>query len=343
VLPLIQIAAVGGVAALSWLVCMPAAVCAERGRARRTGLAAATLVLLGVWAYGVRRLGADVLGDPGPTARLAVVGGHNADAALPARYAAETLGRPPAALTVWPEAALPGYLQDEPAVRATLTKVTTHAGWLLAGGRRHTGRGAVWRAHNSAVLLDPGGRVVAAYDKTRLVPLAESRVPLPGLGGIPPRPFEAGDGTQSALVAGRLSIGPLVCWEAAFPDPARRWARAGVHVLVNLTSDQDLGTGADQQIAFSRFRAVETGRWLVRASGARSPLLIDPRGRLHDANGLDVPLDVPPATPWVRYGDILPWAAILVLGIGAIAPAVRRGCERRAAPRHERRGAPPPR
>jgi len=276
---LAQVAELTGVAGLSFVVLMPAAALAERGRARIVGLvAAAALLVLGV-GFGARRLGAiDGAPDAPDGVLVRIAGGHAADADPLAAYAAASVSAPPATLTIWPETAQLGYLQDEPAARALLTDTAARVGWLLVGTLRHDGRGPARRYYNSAVLFAPDGTPRGVYDKRFLVPFAErSPWPFPSLVA---RPFTPGTAMPAPLEAGPLRIGPLVCWESIFPDPARRFARAGVDLLANLTSDRDLGAGAVQHIAFSRFAAIETRRWLVRASGGADSLLIDPAGRV---------------------------------------------------------------
>jgi len=164
-----------------------------------------------------------------------------------------------------------------------------------------------------SIAFDADGRLRSTYDKRRLVPFGE-RSPLPALATVP-RPFSAGT-ADAPLATDRLRVGPLVCWEAIFPALARRYAEQGVDVLVNLTSDRDLGTGASQQLAFSRFRAIETRRWLVRASGTGATVLVDPAGRVHRADTLHLgpPSGRAGRTIYVRFGETMSWlsAALLV-------------------------------
>jgi apolipoprotein N-acyltransferase len=318
-LPLAQVAELTGVAGLSFLVLMPAAALAERGRTRVVGLCvAAALVLAGV-VFGARRL-ATITADPDvPEGVLVrVVGGLAADADPLASYAAASIGEPPASLTIWPETAYLGYLQDDADARALVTRTAAQAGWLLFGTLRHEGRGTSRRYYNDAILIDPGGAVRGVYDKRFLVPFAErSPWPFPSLVA---RPFTPGTATPAPLTAGSLRVGPLVCWESIFPDPARRFARDGVDLLANLTSDRDLGAGAVQHVAFSRFAAIETRRWLVRASGGDDSLLIDPAGRLLRRSLLRVPHRAAAGETFiVRHDGWVTPAAVGLLALGAAA------------------------
>ena len=63
-----------------------------------------------------------------------------------------------------------------------------------------------------------------------------------------------------------ITVGPLICYEDAFPDLARGSALAGSDVLAVLTNDAWYGEGgaAIQHAALSVLRAVETRRPVLR-------------------------------------------------------------------------------
>lgn len=328
--PLAQVAELTGVPGLSFLVQMPAAALAERGRTRVLGLGVTLVLVVAGTFFGMGRLH-DFYVDPDDPdgALVRIVGGHaDAPDALE-RYAAASLIEPPAALTIWPETAMLGYLQDDAPARALVSRTASQVGWLLLGTLRHDGRGAARQYFNGAWLVDASGAVRGVYDKHELVPFAErSPWPFPSL---VERPFTPGPPAPAPLAAGPLSVGPLICWESIFPEPSRRYALAGVDVLVNLTSDRDLGGGAVQHIAFSRFRAIETRRWLVRASGGADSLLIDPAGRLLRRSELRVVPWRGPETFVVRYDGWVTLASIVVLLAtfgGASLRTVVRGAPR---------------
>ena len=313
VLPLAQLAELTGVAGLSFLVLLPAAAAAEPRPARTVGLLTSAAAVAATLLFGGIRLRTLPAFDPGGEPDLAVVSGLNLAADPLAAYVAASATAPPAPLTVWPEAAVPGYLSDDPSAAGAVARAARTRGWLLLGAPRHEISGGARRYFNSVLLFDADGRLRNTYDKRRLVPFGE-RSPLPALSTVP-RPFSAGT-ADAPLATDRLRIGPLVCWEAIFPALARRYAEQGVDVLVNLTSDRDLGTGASQQLAFSRFRAIETRRWLVRASGTGATVLVDPAGRVHRADTLRLgpPSGRAGRTIYVRFGETMSWlsAALLV-------------------------------
>jgi len=333
-LALAQIAELGGVGSLSFLVLIPAAALAASGRERIIGLAAALVAALAAATFGASRLAAPTPAEAGDSVTVRVVSGHNLDADSLLGYFQATTGGPPAALLIWPENAVTSYLEDDPVARATVAQVARTRGWFLLGAPRYEGSGAARRYFNSALLFDPGGERRGVYDKQWLVPLAE-RSPLPFLHTVE-RPFTSGSPQPPPLVAGRLRVGPLVCWDAVFPEPALSYTRAGVDLLVNLTSDQDLGRGALQLLAFSRFRAIETRRWLVRASGTGATYLVDPLGRVHEGDTLRLlPGAGSPPTFYARHAGIVVWApAVLLVLLVAIGWR-----ERMVVPHRERSSA----
>src|SRR5262249_48559547 len=123
-------------------------------------------------------------------------------------------------LVVWPENAMTFFLDEEAAYRHVIAAtLSPHGTQLLAGGPRRAVEGAATRFVNSAFLVAPAGAILAAYEKRRLVPLAES---FPLLGGDAlrerfgrVREFSVGAETRPLPTA----VGPagvLICNEAMF-------------------------------------------------------------------------------------------------------------------------------
>jgi len=85
-----------------------------------------------------------------------------------------------------------------------------------------------------------------------------------------------------------------------------------------------------QHAAIAPFRAIEEGRFLLRAANAGPSEIIDPRGRVIASLALGargvLTGRVAPRTGltwYARYGDVLPWAALVASAI-AVAPRVAR-------------------
>jgi len=109
-----------------------------------------------------------------------------------------------------------------------------------------------------------------------------------------------------------ISYGSLICYESLFPEEARHRVRNGAQVLVNITNDAWYGTtpAAWQHFQAARMRAVETGRYVLRAANTGITAIIQPDGTVADT----VPWWTQTVllgsyqlsdqqTPYVRWGD----------------------------------------
>jgi len=143
--------------------------------------------------------------------------------------------------------------------------------------------------YNSAVMVNEEGRLVAQYDKIRLMPFGEY-VPLPRwLPGVSYIPTMVGDFTPGAqytlMPLGRAQTGVFICFESAFPFIARHFAGEGADVLVNISNDGYLGPTPVQRqhLANTVFRAVENNRAVVRVTNTGITAYITERGDVLDA------------------------------------------------------------
>jgi apolipoprotein N-acyltransferase len=167
------------------------------------------------------------------------------------------------------------------------------------------------------LLYTAEGRLADRYQKRRLVPFGEF-VPFGSvLGRLIPAtrqgvPYDKvpGDRLEPLLIDG-VRVGPLICWESAYPGDARQLTRDGAQVLLVMTNNASFGTGAGprQHLAAGQLRAVESGRTIVQAAVTGISAVIDPAGRTHFETGLYqdtvVRVPAPPrsgTTPYVRFG-----------------------------------------
>ena len=92
--------------------------------------------------------------------------------------------------------------------------------------------------------------------------------------------------TRSGLVDGHR-VAAFICYEAIFPDLVRDFAARGAELLVNITNDAWYGrtSAPHQHLAMAAFRAVENGKYLVRAANTGISAVVDPRGRVLAAHG----------------------------------------------------------
>lgn len=334
-----QVAAFGGVYAVSFVCVVSGAALAELACApRRAAGAVATAVacLLLTAGVGAWRLGHE--DDGGERLRVALVQGNvpnawradvgRSDEALHAFVdtTRPILARDPA-LVVWPENAVSFLVAPNERFGVAiggLLSTRTPRPLLLAGAPRYeqTAPGHV-AFFNSAWLFDGDGAARAIYDKRRLVPFAEyapvTRVP--GLAWRFDAPGDYTPGTDAVVFREPAPFGVLVCYEAIYPALARDLVRGGARFLVNVSNDAWFGTlaGLEQHLASAAFRAVETGRALVRATNTGVTAMIGPSGRLlarfpADVRGawiVEVPLR-DGTTPYARYGDV--FGVVCVLG-----------------------------
>ena len=182
---------------------------------------------------------------------------------------------------------------------------------------------------NAAVVYAPNGTVVDRYDKVKRVPFGEY-VPFRSLlerfnSELPGRDALAGD--QPAIVqtpAGRFGV--VISWEVFFGTRARDAISHDGSVLLNPTNGSSywLTIVQTQQIASSRLRAMETGRWVLQAAPTGLTAIITPDGEVIDRTAVSERAVVQGTvetreglTIYTRLGD---WP-MLVLGLGLVAGA----------------------
>ncbi len=78
------------------------------------------------------------------------------------------------------------------------------------------------------------------------------------------------------------TLGVVISWEVFFPDRARDAISHGGEVLLNPTNGSSywLDILQSQQVASSRLRAIETGRWTLQAAPTGFSAIVTPRGHL---------------------------------------------------------------
>lgn len=200
---------------------------------------------------------------------------------------------------------------------------------------------------NAQIVVNPDGTLGDRYDKVRRVPFGEF-VPLRGLLealGAPvdriPRDALPGDSIANLRIADTV-VGVAISWEVFFAGRANEGIENGGAILLNPTNGSSY-TGTilqTQQIASSRLRAIETGRWVVQVSPTGFSAFVSPDGEVFDRTGVSeqrvIVRDVPMRegrTVYSRVGDqsvlVLLVAALLTLVVHRRTP-LRRLMTRRA-------------
>ncbi len=235
---------------------------------------------------------------------------------------------PKSDLIVWPEAAVPFFLERMPGWRRWL--LSQMRSWhtpVLFGGLKLHGRGAL----NGLFLFEPGEERLQFVGKHHLVPFGEY-VPswLPWIHALVPHIADFRAATDSGiLTAARGRYGSLVCYEAIFPQEGRLRARKAT-VLVNVTNDAWYGRtpAAWQHLQAARMRAVETGRFLLRAANTGITAIVAPDGSMR----MSMPWFTQGAligtyknsnahTPYMRWGD---WPLLFLFSMPLAAAWLQR-------------------
>jgi len=241
---------------------------------------------------------------------------------------------------IWPEAAVPFFLDQEETLRRAIAQTMPTGALLFTGSPRRTPPGVtppkVW---NSLLVLNDQGDVITHYDKSHLVPFGEY---LPfrnmldslfGKGAIKKitagtLDFSAGAGPVSlSLPQGFPPFSGLVCYEVIFPCAVVNSSQGRPGWIINVTNDAWYGrtSGPYQHLDISRFRAIEEGIPLVRAANSGISAVFDAYGRAVASIGLgetgivDVSLPAPTRLIpfYAQWGD---WVTfMLILGTLALA------------------------
>jgi apolipoprotein N-acyltransferase len=163
---------------------------------------------------------------------------------------------------------------------------------LLEGDNTHG------RRYNTALLLEPNGRIDVMYHKKHRVPFGEY-VPfvdwLPAMKQLTPYDFDYAiwpgpEFTRFSLpaegTARPVTFGALICYEDTDPEIARPYGgsdgKPPADFLINLSNDGwfDGTPEHEEHLAICRFRAVEMRRSVARAVNMGVSALIDGNGRV---------------------------------------------------------------
>lgn len=230
------------------------------------------------------------------------------------RYWSLSEQAPPSDLIVWPESAIPAYLDEiDSGYLEKLRRVSQAAqvDFLIGVMERDRDK----RHYYNAVIgigSQPG-----IYRKQHLVPFGEYppfdplfRWLMRNL-QIPMSDFSAGPPAQPPLTAAGQLIGVTVCYEDAFGEEVIRTLPQAT-LLVNVSEDAWFGDSLAswQRLQMARMRARETGRSMLRAANTGPSAVIDHRGEVlaispqFQVRALTAVVQpMQGATPYVRYGN----------------------------------------
>lgn len=224
---------------------------------------------------------------------------------------------------VWPETALPMFAnQARPyleRLQASLPPGTALLTGIVQGDRDE---------HYYNAIIGTGA-VQGEYRKSHLVPFGEF-LPLDSMlrdvidfFDLPMSDFSAGAESQPPIFTHDVAIGNAICYEIVYPDLVAERAR-NAKVLLTVSNDTWFGRsiGPLQHLQMARLRALENGRYVVRATNNGVTAIIDDQGNLRQRGpqfeATSVIGEVTPMTgltPFSRVGSWPTWllAALLVL------------------------------
>lgn len=229
-------------------------------------------------------------------------------------------------LIILPETAFPLFYHHVPTIY--LEKFTAHAmkngGDLLIGLPERTDKDHYYNS-----VLSFGSSPTQTYRKSHLVPFGEF-IPLRPVFGwlldvlqIPLLDFSRGSLEQRPLNVAGQQVAVNICYEDAFGEEVIRQLPQAT-LLVNFSNDAWFGNSIApiQHLQISQMRALEAGRYMLRATNTGVTAVINPRGEVlsqlplfttgsleHEVWGYGG------ATPYVRWGNY----AVLLLCVLAIA------------------------
>jgi apolipoprotein N-acyltransferase len=220
---------------------------------------------------------------------------------------------------------MPFFFQDQPGYAAQIRGFVNRYGVpLLLGAPAHDGGPPdARRVFNRAFLLGSEGQDLGAYDKEHLVPFGEYLPPwlehpalsflFQGVGNFAPGVSEL------PLRIKDLALGVFICYETIFPEIAQARVGAGAGLLLNISNDAWFGltSAPEQHLQLSVLRAVEQGRWLVRATNTGFSAFVDPAGRIRARSGLmrtETLVDIAvPEQVFTPFHHVFPWLRYLAL------------------------------
>jgi apolipoprotein N-acyltransferase len=340
--PLRPIAAFAGGYGLTFVVAAVAAYLSAAATAPRlrpaagVAVAAAVLVTIAAWfAWPARVLAT-------PTVRVAAIQGNISQAIKATdaarllaaqRYAqmTEAVAAQHPSFVVWPETVILTDMTRDTGARAAFGALAKRLGFpIFVGTVISDPQGHLF---NASLIFDRTGNVEATVEKRQLVPFAEF---LPGpewLRAIP-AVNEIGNFTQGhgPQIDPLTHAGVLICWESVFGDIAVEAANAGATFFAVTTDDAWFGTsdGPAQHAQASTLRAVETGRWIVRAASTGISGIIAPDGTWRERSDLMTQATIvgdigaPVETFYTRIGPYPIGLAMLAFVLLALAVPARK-------------------
>ena len=349
-LPVAQLASLTGVYGLSALVALVNVLVAcallSAGRRRVSFAAAAVLTPLLCAAWGAWRINDGALLREGKALTVGLVQANIdqqskwREGEAPRIFMTHTaltrdVARRGARLVLWPESSLPFRYNADRAGTEALQALARELGVHILFGADEEMGGST--SYNSAFLIAPDGETLAVYRKIHLVPFGEFIPYGSWLEFFPPlvqefgfAPFAPGTEVVMLPIDG-VQASTAICYEVTYPALIARAVRQGSQLLTTITNDGWYGTSSApyQHFEMASMRAIEQGRYMVRAANTGISGIVDPYGRVAERSAIfqeagivgEVRL-LSERTVYSNIGDAVAYAAI---GIMVIAAVITRG------------------
>ena len=238
-------------------------------------------------------------------------------------------------LIMWPEAAIPDYLEDEIWARERIAALMGPKDVLLTGGVTLVeGKGGtIVAARNSLFALTADANIVARYDKSHLVPGGEY-LPMRGimtaigLSRLVPGDldFLPGPGARSVSLPGFGKVGVQICYEIIFSGDVID-AKNRPDFMFNPSNDAWFGRwGPPQHLAQARLRAIEEAMPIIRSTPTGISAVVNAQGMVMAQLPFREPgfiaTTLPPSaapTLFSKFGNSLALAFAVLLGAVGVA------------------------
>ncbi len=297
-IPFAQLAGVGGVTAISFLMFWVVEVLSDRRNVALVARLAAFASFGGALAYGFWIQEALAKYPGSPLSTVMIQGNVSLQRKHDMTYFTvnrEQYLKTSAAvaqkdsLVIWPESTITEFI---PATTSDATQVQilpflNNGSAFLVGGLTYLSKQEYF---NSSLLIRPDGTVDTPYHKMILMPFGEY-TPfakwLPWLEEINSTAGQFTAGSAPRVLSFKLSTGkeaklaPLICYEDVVPLLAREATARGAQVLINQTNDAWFGNTVApyQHHMIASFRAIENRRFLLRSTNTGVTAVVDPLGR----------------------------------------------------------------
>jgi apolipoprotein N-acyltransferase len=233
---------------------------------------------------------------------------------------------------IWPESSTPFFLEENPPMAAEIRRLAQQSGTPFVVGSDQIERAQQNRFYNAAFLVGADGQTRAVYRKMHLVPFGEYvplRQLLPFVGPLVEAVSDFSPGLEPVLLpVGAHNLSVAICYEVVYPWLVRSFVLGGSELLVTITNDAWYGTtsAAYQHWDQASLRAVEQGRYLVRAANTGITGIVDPYGQVVARTRLFETAVVTGDVRWITgrtiyatIGDLIAWMSLVVVAIVAFA------------------------